>query len=236
MLSWIEINKKNRILILTYLFIQSLLLISYFFMITLRSHGYQPELYRKTYIGFMSWGLFFFSVLLVLWEVDGIYIKNAFKNLISSVIFTFSSIPLIFIIFSIGQLHGINLFLPLIIQILWGFVILSVKSLLIMVKAQRWYSNYLLLMFMITVLILSMVFLLLYIQYAQLVITTIYDKDIPLFFFINPVLSLTGLSYAQMGGDTQMNYLPISFFGVFWTTIVVIVNIMAYRLSRRRSL
>ncbi|RKD21428.1 hypothetical protein SAMN02745883_01172 [Caminicella sporogenes DSM 14501] len=236
MFHWAEINKKNKILIATHLSLQSILLVSYFFMSAFRLEGYQPDIYKKMYVCFMTWGVFLFSILIVLWEIKGNYHKRIIEILVGVMIFSFSSLPLILIIFSVGRLNGINFILPLILQMLWGIVILSIKNLLINMKVSMWYIKYLLFIFVITVLLISMIFLFFYVQYAQLVITTIYDKDIPIFFFTNPLISIMGLSHVQVGGSTQMQYRPVLFFLVCWTVFSTAINITAYRFSKLRRI
>ncbi|KGG81041.1 hypothetical protein Y919_02990 [Caloranaerobacter azorensis H53214] len=235
MLNWAEINKKNKILIATYLCIQSVLLISCFFISVFRLESYQPDIYGKIYVCFMTFGVFLFSVLLILWEIKENYYRSIIEILVGVILFSLSSLPLILIIFSVGRINGVNFMLSLILQMLWGFVILSIKNLLINMGASMWYIKYLLIIFVIIVLLISIIFLFFYVQYAQLVITTIYDKDIPMFFFINPLLTIMGLSYAQIGGSSQMQYRPVMFFLVYWTAFSIIINIIAYRFSKNQG-
>ncbi|MBF8982523.1 hypothetical protein IZY60_03125 [Lutibacter sp. B2] len=219
MLKLMDINKRNKGIIMSYVMILAIILMSYLLMVALRMDGYNLEVYQKAYIYFTTFSLVLFSVMIPLWEMkDETYIKIIFD----SIIFTISASPLILIIFMVGKINGANILLPLCIQILWGTVILSIKKMMNSTEIHKTWKSFLLVIFTFVVMILSSIFLFFYSQYAQLVITTIYDKDIPMIFFLNPVVSLAGMLHIQMGGANQMGSIPIVIYFVFWVCVAII--------------
>ncbi len=233
MLERFELKRWNRGLISTYVTILSILLVSYFFMTAFRSSGYDPELYKKAYLYLTVFSLILASSLLAMWDLGEEEPGKKLQAFSGPVCFAISSVPLVLMTFSIGQLHGINLLLPLWIQILWGMVIISIKSLLGTFRLPDKWKNYLLLLLADFVLGISLIYLFLYTQYAELVLTTVYDKDIPPIFFLNPLLTLTGLTYVQTGGTTQMNMDPVIIFSMFWGSIVLLCNLFSYQYWKR---
>jgi hypothetical protein len=214
-----DMNLSNKGIIMSYVFILAIILMSYLFMVTLRIDGYSPELYKKAYIYFTTFSLVLFSVMISLWEIDN---EKYIKIVFDSVLFTISSTPLILIIFMVGKINGVNILLPISIQVLWGMVILSMKKMINSTKIHKTWKSFSLVMFIFVIIILSSIFLFFYSQYGQLVITTIYDKDIPSIFFLNPVVSILGTLHTQVGGSNQMGIVPIVIYFIFWTCVATI--------------
>ncbi|QZY55684.1 hypothetical protein [Crassaminicella profunda] len=226
MLKLLYINKKNKGFILSYVLLLSMVLLGYLFMIAMRAEGYQPEIYKKGYIYFCSLAFLLSTIILPLWEMKE---KDYLKGLVEVLIFIFSAIPLILILLIVGKISIEYILLPLLIQILWGVTIFSIKNILNSLKLQMRLKAFVLIIFNFFVLIFSMIYLFFYSQYANLVITTIFDKDIPSIFFINPLLSLTGVLYEQMGGSNQMGMKPFLVCFVFWA---IFSSVIAYSSSK----
>ncbi|MCT4606920.1 MAG: hypothetical protein N4A64_12625 [Marinisporobacter sp.] len=226
MLNLLYINRKNKGFILSYVLILSALLLGYLFMIAMRVDGYEPEIFEKGYMYFMILSFVLATMILPLWEIKE---NDYLKGFIDLLIFTFSAIPLIFILLMVGQISKGNILLPILIQILWGIIIFSMKNMLKSIKLHRTIRAFLLVICNFFVLIFSTIYLFYYSQYANLVITTIFDKDIPNIFFLNPLLSLTGILYEQMGGSNQMGNKPFIICFVFWG---IISSVMIYLSSK----
>lgn len=145
----------------------------------------------------------------------------------------FSHVPLILMLFSIGQLHGVNLLLPLWIQILWSGVLFTLKDFFSALNLSEQWKNYIFIIWIGFMLFISLIFLFLYSQYAELVLTTIYDKDIPKGFFLNPLLTISGLLYYQTGGTTQMNMEPVLIFSLFWCSFILLCYGVTHSYQRR---
>lgn len=212
-----RISNRNLLLILTYLLISSSALIGYIFMVAYRAHGYDPQIYNKGYLYFIIFQFMIFTMLVPLWDYSqitrydskGKFFRGYISMLVGSSLLSLASIPLILIIFMSGQLNGVNFVLPLIIQICWGTALLSLKQYLNMKDKMRNFTSFTLILFIFIVLILTLVFLYLYTQYGSLVVTTVYDNDFPNIFFINPLLTITGLLYTQIGGTNYLGKAPI---------------------------
>lgn len=196
-------------------------------MIAMRVEGYQPEIYERGYMYFMALSFLLATMILPLWEIKE---NDYLKGFVDLLLFTFSIIPLVLILLMVGQISKAHMVLPLLIQILWGIVILSMKNLLNGFKLHSTLKAFSLMIFNFFVLIFSTIYLFFYSQYANLVITTIFDKDIPNMFFLNPLVSLTGILYEQMGGGNQMGNTPLIICFVFWG---IISSSMIYLSSRR---
>lgn len=228
-----DISKKNKMNIIAYLIILSITSISYYLMVSLRVDGYNPSLYKYGYIYFNGFSMLLFTFIMLFWDVNYTDINIYLKIIIESLIAALSAIPLILIIFMLGQLNKVNIFLPLIIQSLWGAVILSIKN-IINTHMNKDYNNFFMGMFIFITIALSSVYLFFYTNYANIVLTTIYDKDIPIIFFLNPLINIVGISYSQMI-DNQMGYYPIVCYLVFWGMVVLILNILDLKFNRYRA-
>lgn len=222
-----DISKKNKINIIAYLIILSITSISYYLMVSLRVDGYNPSLYKYGYIYFNGFSMVLFTLIMLFWDVNYTNVNIYFKIIIESLISSLSAIPLILIIFMLGQLNKVNIFVPLIIQSFWGVVILTIKNISNKYKNKNFFIG----MFIFITIILSSVYLFFYTNYANLVLTTIYDKDIPLVFFLNPLINIVGISYSQMI-DNQMGYYPVICYLVFWGMVVLILNILYLKLNK----
>ncbi|QXM05245.1 hypothetical protein [Crassaminicella indica] len=208
-----QINKRNKGLILAYVLILSMVLLGYLFMVAMRADGYQPEIYEKGYMYFIILAFLLSTMLLSLWEIKE---KDVWKGLFDVFIFTISAVPLILMIFMVGQISRQDILFPLLFQILWGVTIFSIKNLFRDLNIHNTGKAFLLIIFNFFILILSMIYLYFYSQYANLVITTVFDKDIPSIFLLNPLISLIGYLNEQIGGSNQMGRLPIIICFVFW--------------------
>lgn len=220
-----KIHHRKLILLLTYLTTLTAALVGYLFMVALQKEGYDPQVYKKAYLYLVTFSFILFNILLPFWydsSMNNFFNKK--EKRIRSVkavlkyhgglfaeitMFSSASLPLIFVVFIVGSLDGVNLMLPLIMQVTWGMAILSLRGYLETIRGDLIWKEFATIMVMFTLLALTLVILYLYIQYKGLVITTFYDNDIPLIFFINPLLSIIGLLHMQMGGPTYIGYFPI---------------------------
>lgn len=235
MIDFFNMNKRNKGIILSYVLILSSVLIGYLFMLVLRVDGYQPEIYKYGYMYFMIFSFLLFSIMIPLWEVSGEKLKDYMKMFIEVIVFSISSIPLILIIFIVGRINVQYILLPIFIQTIWGMVILSIKNIIKITNINQIWKALLLNIFVFLVLILNMIFLYFYSQYANLVITTVYDKDILTIFFLNPLLSLTGTLYTQIGGTNQMGSMPINLCLIFWVVVIFISGYLTNKISKRQE-
>lgn len=212
-----RVSNRNLALILTYLLISSSALIGYLFMVAYRADGYEPQIYSRGYLYFVIFQFMVFTMLVPLWDYSqitreyskGKLLRGYISMLIESSLLSLASIPLILIIFMAGQLNGVNFILPLIIQICWGTALLSLKQYLNIKDKIKNFTSFILILFIFIVLVLTLVCLYLYTQYGSLVVTTVYDNDFPSIFFINPLLTITGLLYTQIGGANYLGKAPV---------------------------
>ena len=213
-----------------YLFILSVVLLGYLFLVAFQAEGYEPQLYEKGYLYFLIFQFVLFSLILPFWEEEELCGQSLWqeilwcnvRRLFQISLFAAASIPLIMLIFMAGHLKHFNFFLPLLVQVLWGSVILGIRRLLVVLNSRTW-KNFILVLVNFTVLVLTLVCCYFYIEYGNLVITTIYDRDLPMVFFINPLLTTAGLLLVQIGGSTQMGLLPVIYHVVFYCLVLAVI-------------
>ncbi|SKC45758.1 hypothetical protein [Maledivibacter halophilus] len=232
-----KISNRNLIILLTYILILSVVLIGYLFMVAYQREGYDPQVYNSAYLYFVILQFVFFTIFLPLWDDVNIKIgntKNEFLSiyismLLEVIIFSLASIPHILTIFILGHLKGINFILPLIIQIFWGMVLLSLREYLNIKYKIKNLKSFILILFIFTLIILSTVFLYFYIEYKSLVVITLYNEGFPGIFFINPLLAIGGLLYSQIGGGNYLGNSPLIINILFSIFITIIFNILRVR-------
>jgi hypothetical protein len=194
-------------------------------MVIFQREGYEPQVYKDAYVYLVTFSFIFSNFLFMLWDkgelenlldnrLKGLGITKTilryYRNLfIEIIILAFVLVPLIIAIFIIGNLNHINFVLPLFIQAAWGMAVLSIRGYLVTLKCDKLWKELFIILFMFTVIILTIVFLYFYSQYGRLVITTVYDNDIPMGFFVNPLLTIVGLLYLQTGSPTYIGYIPV---------------------------
>ncbi|MBN6185726.1 hypothetical protein JQN58_01845 [Aneurinibacillus sp. BA2021] len=84
-----------------------------------------------------------------------------------------------------------------------------------------------------SVLIGSLCFLYAYVMHEQAVITTIFDKDIPLAFFSNPLLVVAGLLYEPIGGN-QWGIRPLALSSLLWTAVGIVAWLYVWMRGKKR--
>lgn len=244
-----EMSKKNIAIMLCYLAILTVVLAGYLFMVAFRTEGYDPGVYKKGYLYFITFQLLLFSLLAPFWT-GGQSIEQA-KPLLQGkspwstvfryyggllwqiIVFSFASIPLILIIFMAGRLNHMSFLWLLLIQVLWGTFILSVRGFLATTNLHKTWQDLLLVLLIFTLLVLTLVFFYFYVEYGRLVITTVYDGDIPRLFFLNPLLTTAGLLYVQTGGSNQLGWAPVLCYAAFYCPATLIAWLLTARnLSR----
>ncbi len=227
-----ELKHNNKCLIVINLIIMSVILLSCFFMVTLPREGYNPEVYSKVYLYFVLFQFLLYSVLISFWDITDLNIDEIVRD---AVVFVVSIVPLIFMIFIIGQIRGANILLPLLVQIIWGITILSLKSLLHSCSLAGMWVEVLLNIFQFIVVIVSLAFLYFIVCYQQIVVTTVFDKDISLIFFLNPLLTALGLLHTQIGGTTQMGSMPYVTNILFWSLASLIFNLVRRKVNKSQG-
>ena len=247
----LEVSRKNIILVLSYLIGLTVVLVGYLFMVALPAEGYDPEVYKKGYLYFVTFQLLLFSLLVPFGDDSPLndqlttllqkysrlqlLLRCYACQLLQITILSVAAIPLILIIFMVGQLNQVNFIWPLLLQILWGLVILSVRWFLAATNLHKNWQIFILMILVFTFLIVSLIFCYFYIEYGQLVITTVYDKDIPLLFFLNPLLTTVGLLYVQTGGTSQLGWGPVICNVAFSSLLLMVVWFLTARNLRKHS-
>ncbi|RXI59300.1 hypothetical protein DP125_09915 [Clostridium tetani] len=216
-------------IMLTYIFMNILALLAYLFMVPFRVEGINFEIYKNTYMYFYIFQLIVFSFSIVHFKVEkNISFENLLGNIIKTIILVISNIPLILIILISGNVESLNFTYPLILQTIYGLAIISFKHLLNIIDITEKYSSFIVNFSVTFINIFSFAFLYIYYKYAQMVITTIYDKDIPKIFFINPLMSISGFINMEITEYTQMGITPIIWGICFWT-ICALINLVVIK-------
>ncbi|WP_282804442.1 hypothetical protein [Clostridium tetani] len=216
-------------IMLTYIFMNILALLAYLFMVSFREEGINFEIYKNTYMYFYIFQLIVFSFSIVHFKVEkNISFENLLRNIIKTIILVISNIPLILIIFISGNVESLNFTYPLILQTVYGLAIISFKHLLNIIDITKKYSSFIVNFTIGFINIFSFAFLYIYYKYTQIVITTIYDKDIPKIFFINPLMSIAGFINMEITDYTQMGMFPIIWGVCFWI-VCMLINLVAIK-------
>lgn len=208
-------SKKNREIVLTNLIVLTILLFGLFFMV-LNGSNYNNE---KVYLYSFLFQLLTYSILISMWEVKGLNIVDVLFQIF---IFTICVIPHLVLVGIANNINGFQLLLPLCIEYIWGISIISFKSLLCIKIKQEFTIHLVLKVFIFAVMIISLVFLSFYYHYENLVLTTIFDKRIPIVFFLNPLLNIAGIISTQLGEANYLGYKPVYTFVIFWIGILVL--------------
>lgn len=233
------VEKANAFLGAIYIGLLAVSLLPYLITVVLGPEGYNPGIYRDAYLYFMVYDFIVFSLFIPFWEAGatGTGLRaNFLQPLAGITIMAFSSSPLILAIFMTSRLNIINFLLPLLIKPVWGMAILSLKKFLVLLKKQgrRW-GDLALALFIFLTLAGGSLLVLFSVEYRQAVITTVYDLDIPQALFLNPLLSLIGLVYSQVGGESQMGYRPFYTCVIFWGLFSAVLIGGANRIDSRRA-
>jgi len=236
MINMLYVKRENQWIIFSLLALLSLMMASFMFLALHNIEGYNPELHKKGYMGFFILQFFMSSFFVPFFKNEEKGFKFLTKSLFDVAILSLSIVPLMLIIFFVGGVNGMNPFIPICIQILWGGTILSLKKLLDCCSLDKIYQNLILAIFIFSMTILSCVLLYAFVIYSQSVITTVFDKDIPLIFFTNPALTIIGILHVQAGGTTQMGFTPVIFCGLFWGGLSILMSLISHRLSEKRRI
>lgn len=215
----------DELIMLTYIVFNIIALFTYLFMVPFKIDGINFQIYKNTYMYFYIFQLIIFSFCIVHFKVENSEdFNNLSKNIIKTIILVCSNIPLILIIFISGNVESLNFIYPLVLQLIYGIAVITLKHLMKTINVTKKYSSFIVDFIVSFINIFSFIFLYVYYKYAQIVITTIYDKDIPKIFFINPLLSIGGFINMEITNYTQMGRVPIILGICFWM-ICVIINI-----------
>lgn len=228
-------RKGNKILVMVYIILLSVVLTAYFFLVSMRMDGYHQDVYAKAYMYFMLFSFLLFSVFLPFWEINGAGAEKYVKMLTGILVFTISTVPQILMIFILGKLNAVNFAIPLLIQALWGIALLCLKDCLEALKILEQWKGFILSAFIFVILIGLPIFLYFFVEYNQTVITTVFDRRIPVYFFFNPLLAQAGVLNAQTGGPVQSGYMPYTYCILFWTVFSCINILLSIRLFKHKE-
>ena len=233
-----EINKKNTVIMFTYLTISTVLLAGYLLMVALPAQGYDPGLYERGYLYLITFQFLLFSLCLPFWDTRQPPVATVFGYLGGllwpAAVITALSVPLILIMLMAGSLNHLHFLWPLSLQVLWGMFILSARDLLAAAPLEKPWPDFCLALLIFTVLVLTLVFFYYYLEFGRLVVTTIYDRDIPAVFFLNPLLTTAGLLHAQTGGSNQLGWIPVIYNLAFYIPATLIAGLLTLR-NRKKA-
>lgn len=235
MMKVFDLGKGNKGIIMAYITLLSLVLTSYFFLVSMRLEGYNPEIYLQAYRYFMLFSFACFSLFLPFWKTEGTEREKHLKMLAGVFLFTLSAVPHILMIFTLGKLGGINFVLVLGVQAVWGLSLLCLKNTLGALKLPERWKGFILALFIFSVLVLFPLFLYFFVEYNRTVVTTVFDRRIPPYFFINPMLTAAGLLHVQMGGPVQGGYMPYPICILFWILFSLINVPLSVKFSKGRK-
>lgn len=233
-----QVEKENTILAALYLSLLVLSLLAYLLTVVLRPEGYNPGVYRDAYVYFMVYDFILFSLFIPFWAADGAEtgkVLHFLKLLAGITVMALSSVPLVLTIFVTTRLSPFNFALPLLMKPAWGLAVLSVKSFTGALKPNWRWSRLALALFIFATLALGCLLAFFSVEYRQAVVTTLYDRDIPAVFFLNPLLSLAGLVYSQAGGGSQMGHIPFYACALFWGLASAVLYFCAGRIAGWRG-
>ncbi len=233
-----QVDKENTILGALYISLLALSLLAYLLTVVLRPEGYNPGIYRDAYVYFMVFDFILFSLFIAFWDVDGVETREVahFLKLLAGItVMALSSVPLVLTIFMTARLYPFNFVLPLLMKPAWGLAVLCLKSLISALKPGWRWTSFALALFIFSTLALGSLLAFFSVEYRQAVITTLYDRDIGAVFFLNPLLSLAGLVYAQAGGGSQMGHTPFYACALFWGLASVILFFCTGRITVGRG-
>ncbi|KAJ48950.1 hypothetical protein BD780_000537 [Clostridium tetanomorphum] len=226
----------DGIIIFSYIITIMLVLLSYLFIVVFKCEQFNFDVYRKVYMYFIIFQFVMFSLTLIHFtNEESSNMKSLIKDFIKILILALSIIPFILIIFISGNVKTLNLWIPIVLEIIYGFSIISFKRVLSLNKWLKEYSKFIIHFMMFFINILSLVFLYIYYRYSQIVITTVYDKDIPKIFFLNPILTVAGYINKEITDYTQMGIKPVIWAFVFWSICSLINILTLYKFYRRKS-
>jgi len=228
-------RKENKILVMVYITLLSAVLASYFFLVSMRMNGYNQDVYAKAYMYFMLFSFLLFSVFLPFWEIEGAGTEKYAKMLAGILVFTISTVPHILTIIILGKLNMVNFSMPILIQALWGIALLCLKDCLAAFKILEQWKGFILSTFIFIVLIGMPVFLYFFVEHSRTVITTVFDRRIPVYFFFNPLLTQAGVLNAQTGGPVQSGYMPYPYCMLFWTVFSCINILLSIKMFKRKE-
>jgi hypothetical protein len=220
-----DTGRDNSALGAVYLAVLVFGLSAYLFLAVLPAEGYNPDLYGNTYVYFLVFDLLWFSLVVPFWQT-GSFAKTA----VGIAALALSPVPLVLFIFMAGRINPVNFLLPLVLKAVWGLAVICLRDLLAAVKPGWRWQGFLTGLFVFAVLVLGGLLTYCVAEYREAVVTTLYDKEIPGAFFLNPLLSLAGLVYYQAGGGSQASLTPFYACTIFWGLIAALLRLAAARI------
>ncbi|AOY75875.1 hypothetical protein [Clostridium formicaceticum] len=221
-------KKENRRILILNLCITVFVLMGYLLIIVFKKSP-EEELFNMDFYSFFF--LFQFILYTLLVQILEVEEGKQMDSLVQVGVFTLGIIPLIMVAAHGKGIERLQTFVPLSIQYLWGITLVNLKVRIASIsKEKTYYIN----LFNFCVMGGGMMLLYLFYQYKGLVVVSVFDKRIPIIFFINPLLTMIGSLRSQMGEVNYRGYQPIIIFFIFWCLFGVALKLMEkYTVSRR---
>ncbi|KPU43353.1 hypothetical protein OXPF_27940 [Oxobacter pfennigii] len=206
-----------------YLLVSIFVLIAYLITVAFNYGEFDFMVYKNTYMYYMLFQFMVFSISLLHIKVEkSIAPLDCFKSLMKIVFLSMANIPLLLVIFIAGNMESFNFMVPLAMQSIFGMAVIVLRQWLLMEEKTSEHSGYISHFLVFFINILSLGFLYMYYVHSKSVITTFYDKRIPLIFFLNPLLSIGGYINTEITGYTQLGMLPVVWYCAFWCGCVIL--------------
>lgn len=227
----------DEFIMCSYIITIMMVLLAYLFIVVFKCEQYNFDVYKKVYMYFIIFQFIMFSLSLIHFTKDKfLNMEGLIKDFIKVLILAFSIIPFILIIFISGNVKSLNFWIPIAIEVAYGFAIVSFNRALSLNKLFKKYSSFITHFVQFFINILSLVFLYIYYRYSQIVITTVYDKDIPKAFFLNPILTAAGYINKEITDYTQMGIKPVIWALGFWSICSLVNVLIIYKLHNVKSM
>ncbi|MCR4419032.1 MAG: hypothetical protein QHH27_08160 [Clostridia bacterium] len=232
----LAVERENLLLGTVYLAVLVFVLALYLWVGIGREEGYNPVQYRNAYVYFLVFDFLLFTLFVPYWEREAASSQNRYlwKSCVGIAVMAASTVPVALAIFVAGRTMPADLLLPLALKTVWGMAVVVGRGFLEAVKPGWRWNGFLTGFLIFCVLVLGGLLAYFCVQYRQAVITTLYDRDIPKVFFLNPLLALAGLAYCQAGGGTQLGLLPAYACLGFWGLVTAALVLATQKVSGGR--
>jgi len=226
---------NDEFIIINYILVNIIVLFAYLFTVTFKCEQFNFDVYRKIYMYYFIFQLVMFSLCIIHFSVNKLYsLQHFIRDFFKISILSLANLPLIISIFIAGNVEILNVWIPMVVQVVYGVAIVTFKQLLYMNKKLSKYINFIIHFVVFFVNVMSLVFLYMYYKYSQIIITTIFDKRIPRIFFLNPLITTAGYINKQITDYSQLGIRPVIWCGVFWG-ICSIINIFVIKSINNKS-
>ena len=223
----INISNRNLLVLIVFLAVSIIVVSGFLLMVAGTAEGYNPNLYKNAYVFLAIFETILLTLVICLWDItkdNNVYLDSLLLCIIS--------IPLYIVLFSLGNITIVNILIPLAVMVLWNAAVLSLRKYLTVLRIDIFLRQLIIFVAIFSILILTLIFAYFYKEYNSLVITTVFDNDIPILFFINPILIISGISYTQIGGSNYLGYTPVLCYLIFYITILFVLSLLTKRKTR----